>query len=235
MKKFLFAIALVCFIYPLSAQSIIPKIYCTVLGNTDLKQEYKEQVFKALKDMGVEHPETIAIKKMNRVGSILALMPVSSFTAFGIWFDEKYLDSCSQEKRIFEIYHEAAHYALKHHQKLLGIGSAVCATAIVGLVFLKKCLDARTSHSLTVTLGAAAASVAGIYLGIVPQIVQRQEKAADIHAAKKLISLGKTDVVDAYIRLLSKSNLSDKSALWWAPVKEQASCLKDVVTLFCLI
>ena len=73
------------------------QLYCKVLGNVDVKAEYKALAHKALADLGVTHPEEVAIKQMNQVKSLVALMPVSSFTAFAIWLDESYLNSLTSE------------------------------------------------------------------------------------------------------------------------------------------
>lgn len=229
MKKSLF-LALIFLVGSVSGQSLLSKLYCQFLGSSDVKQEYKELAHKALKDFGISNPETVSVKQMNSVGSLIALMPLSSFTAFGIWLDEKYLDSCSQEEKVFHIYHEAAHYARNHHQKLLGIGVGLSAAVGAGLLYLNKKLHAHNiPYSGALTLGSTIVAAAALYLGIVPTIVKRQEKQADVEAAKKLSSLGNQDIVNAHIAMLRQSPSQDKSALWWFSENEQAHYLEQAI------
>ncbi len=222
MKKFL-CLFIILLTSPISSQSFITKIYCTILGNNDVKQEYRELAHRALKDFGITEPEKVSIKKMNNVGSIIALMPVSSFTAFGIWLDEKYLDSCTKEQRTFQIYHEAAHYACKHHQGLLAVGTGM-VLAIPALLYLHNKLDNQCNHhNRATTLGIGAAAGLALFSGMLPFLVKQQEKQADLEAAKKLRELNKAAIVEAYLGKLDQSNSNNH--LWWYSTTEQAQYL----------
>lgn len=206
----------------ISGQSVVSKLYCQFLGNKDVKDEYKQLVYKAFRDFGVANPESISIKKMNNVGSIVALMPVSSFTAFGIWIDEQYFDSCSIEERTFQIYHEVAHYILCHHQKVLAAGAGLSLAGIVALRYCYKKLN------LPMKIASTLASAAVIYLAILPNIVKRQEKQADIESAKKLLLLGNKDIVTKRIQSLSQSKTPDIGNLWWFSDREQVNYLQKI-------
>ncbi len=227
MKKILFIVLLSgssCIL----GQSCISKIYSKILGNTDIRQEYKLLVYQALKDHGIANSENVSVKRMNSVGPLIALMPLSSFTAFGIWFDEEQLDSCSADEKTYQIYHEAAHYAKYHHQKLLGIGAGISALAIAGLIYLyKKLSENNVSHSSALTVGAAVLSIEGI-LGLLPYVVKLQEKEADIEAAKKLLLLNKAQVVKAHIQNLNQDS-SQSGNIWWFSDKEQAAYLTEII------
>lgn len=229
MKKVLLAILLIGSSNIILGQSYISKVYCAVLGNDEIKQEYKEMVFKALKEYDVVKPEQVSVKKMNSVGQVIALMPLASFTAFGIWFDEKCLDSCSQEERTFQIYHEAAHYAQQHHQKVLMTSTAASGIAIAGLIALNNSLQKNNDpHSLAITAAASAIAAMTVYLGILPYTVKHQEKEADLQACKQLITLDRTDIVNARIKELRKST-STSGNIWWFSHIEQAEYLEQAI------
>lgn len=229
MKKFLLTILVAGLISPLFGQSYISKAYCALLGNTDIKKEYKDLVHQALREYGVVGAEQVAVKKMNRVGHIIALMPVASFTAFGIWFDEEYLDTCSPEERIFQIYHEAAHYAQQHHQKALMAITVFSGVAAAGLIILNKIVQNDNNfHSRAVTASVTAMTAAIIYLGILPRIIKHQERDADLEACKQLIAAGRTDIVNAYIQTLRSSGSAQES-MWWFSELEQADYLEQAI------
>jgi hypothetical protein len=229
MKILLFAILSILSSNIVLSQSYISQLYCLALGNGDIKKEYKDIVTKALQEYGVVDAELISIKKMNCVGQVIARMPLSSFTAFGIWFDEDFLDLSSEEERTFQIYHEAAHYVQQHHQKTL-ISLAISNGAIAGFISYNKLLqDRNNSCSLPITpaiTGIVAA--AGIYLGMLPYIVKQQEKEADLQACRKLIALDRTDIIKARIKDLRRSG-STSGNIWWFSEVEQAEYLEKTI------
>jgi len=185
---------------------------------------------QALCDVGVQSFKDVPVKQMNNVGPILALMPLSSFTAFGVWFDEKQLTKYSPSERIFAIYHEAAHYAHQHHQKLLAIGSAATASAIIILVYLhKKLVKEKIQYAAGITAGTGVLMSLAIYFGLLPRIVREQEKEADITAAKTLVRLGKKDVVDQHIQRLEQDAKSNQSNIWWYSEQAQQDYLKELL------
>ena len=210
-------------------QSFIAKAYCRVLGNNDVRQEYADLVHQALRDFDVNNAELVYVKKANSVGSVLALMPVSSFTACGIWLDEDYLDQCSSSEVLFQIYHEAAHYAQHHHAKLLATALGITGVIASGFAYGNKILREKNySHPLVTTAAAGTLLLAAAYVGILPNIVKRQERRADIEAAKKLYAIGREDVVAVHKQNLRR-NSSEAGNLWWFSSKEQADYLDDVI------
>ncbi len=208
MKKILLAVLLLGASNGAVGQSYISKIYCAALGNDEIKQEYKDIVIKALKDYGVASPEQVAVKKMNTVGQVIARMPLASFTAFGIWFHEEHLDSCLPEERIFQIYHEAAHYAQQHHQKILISSTAISTIAIAGLIACNRSLQNNNPYSVVITTAVSTITAAAFYLGMLPYIVKHQEKEADLQACKKLVALDRVDIIKARIQNLRRSGSS---------------------------
>lgn len=204
--------------------SLISKMYCLILGDKEVRLEYKEIAQEALKEFGVEELEDVPIKQMNWVGPTFAQTDLSSFTAFGIWLNEAYLDACTQEEKIVHIYHEAAHYAKNHHLKIL-IGTSAYFSiglgGLIGLYSLFESFDPTLKNTLVACIGILL-TVRG-YHYILPRFVKEQEKEADLKAIKKLIISGKQDVVDAYLHTL-RERVAEKQIhdvnMWWYSDKE---------------
>ena len=209
--------------------SIISKIYCCVLGNSDASEKYKQKTFQALKSLGIKNVQNIPIKKMNGVGPKFARIDLSSFTAFGIWIDEKFLNTCSKEEIEFNIYHEASHYICKHHQKNLLTCMSLLTLLTVGSIKLNHYLNTKKLlHKYAILTTTNILSLIGSYLYILPTIVKTQEKQADLIAAKTLINSGKGRIVEKYIQILKKNNLSKENTIWWYSNKEQIEYLENI-------
>jgi len=205
-------------------QSVLSKVYCYVLGNQDVQQEYKDQTRQALQTMDVKNPEDVTVKQMNGVGPAFARFNLSSFTAFGIWLDEAYLASTSKEEQTFHIYHEAAHYQQKHHQKNL----AACTVGIAGgLVLLNQSLSIASPIAKAAAVTGSAAAI-GSYFYLLPHFIKQQEKQADIIAAQALLKAGNRHVVQARIDDL-QNNCPEDSSLWWLSSQEQVNYLQRVL------
>ncbi len=214
----------------IAQQGFLSNVYSAVLGDHDVRLEYRECTYRALKTFGIKNPTVVAVKQMNAVGSSFARAGLSSFTAFGIWLDQEYLDQCSREERIFTIYHETAHYVCKHHQKIVGgtiIGSA-CLLSLF-LAGLKQ-LDVSNLKKYLLLMIANIAADAAYYGYLLPPIVKEQEKQADIMAAHALIRSGKKQVVESYIQQLKQSPAENqKSALWWYSDAQRAAYLEKTL------
>lgn len=205
--------------------SHITKLYTKIFGNAAVKQEYTDLVQQALEQFGIENPESVPIKQMNNIGPMFALMPLSSFTAFGIWLDETYLDTCSPEERTFQMYHEAAHYAKKHHQKLLSSITGASIT-LASLLYLNKklCINKQINGPIISIFGIVSIGA------LISSIVKRQEKEADLEAAKKLILLNKAHIVVTHIKNLNKTKA--KHYLWFFSDKKQKHYLEPLLKNF---
>ncbi len=211
-----------------AGQSIASKLYCSVLGNQDASPTYKDLTYQALTNLGVKNPDNVSVKQMNGVGPAFARINLSSFTTFGLWLDEAYLDTCTQEEKLFHIYHEAAHYASNHHQKILAGIAVALPLSIFGLVKLNKYLPEKKITKVAIYTGIACATLTGIYFGVLPSIVKHQEKQADIRAAKTLISLGKEDVVLNRIQTLKTYKDANSTDIWWYSNAEQIKYLENL-------
>lgn len=216
-------------IFTLSNHAFINQLYCSLLGNTDVAAEYKALVHNALRNLGVNNSKSVSVKQMNNVGALIARIPVSSFTAWGIWFDQDYLDTCNANEQLFQIYHEAAHYAQKHHQKLLTFTLAVAGATGIGLYALHKHLRKNdVPHPNTITAASAATALVAFCTIVLPYIVKLQEQNADLVAAQKLIELGRSDIVQEYIQQLRELT-EQESNLWWFAGNRQADYLENAL------
>lgn len=213
-----------------TGQNTISKLYCSFLGNENVSKKYTEKVQQALKDLDLKNPSNVAIKQMNSVGPIFANIDLISFTAFGIWLNEEYFNKLSEEEQIFHIYHEASHYVQNHHQKLLAYCSGILAITIIGLKQTNNILQSNNPiiKNISVTSLGILALIAS-YRYLLPCIIKRQEKQADILAAKTLILADKEDVIVAHIKKLNKLK-KDENDLWWYSIKEQIKYLKDCLS-----
>lgn len=198
-----------------------------MLGNQDAQQEYRETVYQALAQLGVSDPTQIPVKQMNCVGPFFAGIDISSFTAFGIWLDEEYLATCSEEERMFHIYHEACHYVSNHHAKnalglaLVGLSLIYAGTKLSGAIPSEQAI-----LKYAVPMAAVCAAFATTCKFLLPPVVRMQEKEADIKAVQILMNIGKENVVDAHINEVS-SSVTTEQTLWWYSNTEQRDYLKQ--------
>lgn len=209
--------------------SLISKIYCFVLGNSDASEKYKQKTYQALKALDIKNVQNIPIKKMNGIGPKFARIDLSSFTAFGIWIDEQFLNSCSNAEIKFNIYHEAAHYKCKHHQKILLTCMSLLTLLTMSSIKLNHYLNTKKSlYRYAILTTTSIISLIGSYLYILSNIVKEQEKEADIFAAKTLVNSGKSKIVEKYIQNLKNFNLPNQNNIWWYSNKEQIEYLENI-------
>lgn len=213
-----------------SGQSFMSNVCCKIFGNTNVKQKYNELVQTALQSQNVKNPQIISVKKMNKMGSIVALNSLSSFTAFGvIWLDEEYFDALSEQERCFQINHEVSHFWKNHIKKQLFFVAGLSTAATAGLFCLNKMLsENEIPYSSAITTGMTTLFAAGIYLGLLPLLVKKHEKEADLTAAKALDALGNSEIVMAHIESLKRYS-DDGSTLWWPSNKEQIEYLEGIL------
>lgn len=209
--------------------NVIENIYTKIFGPEDLKKTYKIEITNQLKAMGVKNPEQINLKKANCSGSTIAGIDISSFTAapFGIWFDEESLDLLNSDEREWSIAHECSHYAKNHHPKLIASGLGLGSSIILALyLFYKRAL---TEISTKKKVGVIVASgIIGIVLFIkaLQSMVKKQEKEADIFAARALINAGQEHTVLNQINNLKKF-YNENANYWWPSVSEQIKYLEE--------
>lgn len=225
---FIFILLCIHTVYP--GQSTISKMYCLIFGNTDAHSEYQNQAHEALVAFDIEQPENVAVKQMNGIGPAFARLDLSSFTAFGIWLNEAHLDACGKNEQIFHVYHEAAHYAKKHHQKMIAGSAVFLAGMVAGLLAINKSINVTNSFlKSTAILGSGMLITLGSCLYLLPQIVKQQEKEADMFAAATLIRAGSQYIVEAHIKNLRATPYSNESALWWHSDSKQATYLEKML------
>lgn len=207
-----------------SVPEFIAQAYCKILGNKDASQEQKSKIYEALKALGVENPEKIPVKQMNGFGPAFARINLLSFTAFGFWVDETYLNQLTKEEAIFLMYHEAAHYALGHHQQILtGTAIAIPATSaiVLGLDHLLRLKNMSLTTRMLGAIGVIIGSLLSSYFFVLPEISKQQEKEADLKAAELLISMGKWHIVKEHVKHLKNIASDDDENTWWHSTIEQ--------------
>lgn len=214
---------------PIYSQDIITKIYCKFLGDKEISFGNKIRVMEALSRLGIEHPEKVSIKQMNKTGSLIAQADLSSFTAFGIWFKETYLNTLTEKEKVFQIYHEAAHYAKKHHQKILASSIAFFIGSTLGINLINSFFNLDYFIKKAAVLGIEAAATFLIYLYLLALVVKEQEKDADILAATTLINSDRKDIVEAHIKRLKEIENYDKDNTWWYSAKKQVIYLESLL------
>jgi hypothetical protein len=224
MKKFLLIVA---FASSLNAHTLVSKLYCTILGNNDAQPKYTHIIHQALREMGVEKARDVPIKKMNDIGPLFALMPLASFTAHGIWLNETYLDQFSLADITFELYHEAAHYAHKHHQRLIlwSTSAALCKTIILYTLYKK--LKHKNYHSKAITSAAGFIFTPLLYVVGLPALIKKQEKEADIATTQTLLKTQKCNALKEHLKKLKL--YSNTKSLWWPTPQEQISYIKKEI------
>ncbi|OQA35971.1 MAG: Peptidase family M48 [Candidatus Dependentiae bacterium ADurb.Bin331] len=190
--------------------------YNVIFGNEDVSVSYKKQITNALRDFNVPQPEKVAVKKMNSVAARLLGNELYSFTLIGIWLNEPALNTLTESAREFKLYHEAAHYAHKHHAQALGLA----ATALPLMTTFPLLFRSAYYHSAYKKLGnifaysATALSWYGLYSYALKPFIKEQEKQADLAAARMLCAKGKKEIVEAYLNQL-KNQLADFSSDDW--------------------
>ena len=194
--------------------SITNAPYQLMLGNKDASSAYKDRAMQALKDFHVSDFQQVPVKQMNSIAQALIGSQLYSFTLFGIWLNEELLAQESSAILEYRIYHEAAHYALGHHSKALGIFAitipAVAAVPVLYKYYSVPHLHRTVSPYLAGQInkwasGLLTTAVAyGVYKIGIQATIKEQEKEADLAAIRLLCKLGKEDVVHAYLQDLNE-------------------------------
>ncbi len=158
MHRFSNAIVRYFFIFTIAGFCVESKgvaFYASLFGDQDASPWYQKITKEALEQFEVNADE-ICIKRMNGIGPFIVGSGLFSFSMNNIWYDETLLGKLSEKQRLFAVYHEAAHIALRHHptQLLYLFGtSMVTAIALLKLPMLK---DAQGLTKSITLLGAIA-------------------------------------------------------------------------------
>ncbi len=198
-------------------------LYASLFGKQDASSWYQAATKKALEQFEV-NSDAIGIKRMNGVGPFVVGSGLFAFSMNNVWYDETLLGKLSEKQRLFAVYHEAAHIALRHHPtQLLYLFGASISTAIAFLKFPMLKESQGLTKSITL-LAAIAVSGCGL-----TKLVKNQERAADLKAAKLLIKLGKDDVVKDHIIWLQdvvNGGHGHDEQVWHYTFDEQLNYLK---------
>lgn len=209
---------------------VVQSACAKVFGNKDASVQYREAMQRALRDHGVENPETVGVKQMNKVADRVLGQQLATFSFFGnTWVSEASLDACKPAHKKYTLYHEAAHHAEKHHETMLaGLGALALFTA--PSVY---CIVQRYTASCNVWVGRSIRAFAALaYLYCFKKYAVEPasriiEKEADILAAQTLIKTGQADVVAQYVQGLKKqvATAGAEKDPWHKTVEEQIAYL----------
>ncbi len=208
-------------------QKLIEQTYCTILGDKDASPHYQATTREALHNFGVKDVDNVPIKKMNTIPQHIMGNKLYSFTMFGIWFNEDLLNKCDEAEQLFMIHHEAAHYANKHHPKVL---LSLLPIPLL-LLLIKKVVPSSSSTVISARGIAAGALIMLTALGM-PALIKTQEKEADLEAARILCNNNQQEILQEYINTLQE-HINDGSGNstdgWHKTVAEQYQYLTDYV------
>ena len=241
MKKIFLGLALICpgfYLEAITYQRVLGSICAQFLGSEDVSSNYKKLAHQALADAGVKNPHNVLVKQMNNIGSSIVQIPLASFNMFGLWFDQEYLNQAPGHAQIFDIYHEAAHYALFHREKL----TAVLLPTVGLLGYLSPKIVRHGAHlsgisslenkyfviGATVVLFSSLAATLN-ELCLRPRC-KFEEQEADIKAVEILSSVGKSDIVGRYIYDLQQMNVSNEMEAWHSTVSERILYMENALS-----
>lgn len=202
--------------------------YHYLFGNKDASATYRSKVAEALSHFNVEYSERIPVKKMNALASKLVGTELVSFTLFGIWLNEEELNILDDDSRDFLIYHEAAHYALNHHAKTIGILAATIPL-IAAFPLANTNKDYRFSKIASICM--AAGVTLGMYTLLKP-FVKEQEKEADVAATRLLCKIGKADVVLKHLYNLAQNISYDLNDDWHYSIADEYKYIYEALTAY---
>ncbi len=189
-----FFLTLPCLALNLNAGSAI---YAPLFGTQNAREQYQKIIQQALQEFGYTDFEKVSIKKMNSMAQKLIGAQLYSFTLFGIWLNEELLEQENETIRYWLLYHEAAHVALHHHAKALGL----CATlipAVCTIYYLSK----NVLDSSIGSLAATSLFSYGLLTYALKPYIREQEKEADLAVVRLLCSTKKTDIIKDYLNYL---------------------------------
>lgn len=215
----------------LANQSLISSLYCSALGTKDTDDKFIKIYHQALKDLGITDVESTTVKQMNAVGPLFVMNDLLSFTAFGgSWLNQEDLKSLPEWYQKFMIYHEASHYTQSHHLQTWIAFASSLVILIISLWILKKGFGTMRPLFKVSGLVVAGALLVLLWLKyLLPYIIKRQEKQADIMATQALIKTGNKNVVEQFIAMLKKSKNQDNGGLWWPSNNEIIKYLEESI------
>lgn len=191
--------------YLTAQDTLMHRLCCHLLGHKKASEDIQKHFHEAREAFNISQP-TPAIKEINNCPF---LKQFASFTWFGSWIHANEWQKMDPDNKTWLSFHEAAHTHLNHPIKQLD----ACALLTVGAV-------------LTKIWPVRLVLIAGLLA--MPLYIRHCEKEADIAAAKKLISCGKTHIVQKQIDELKNENPTSFS-LWFNSSAETINYLQNAI------
>lgn len=212
-----------CSMHALPKEWYVNDTLAQILGTNAASPEIQKITREALHHFEVKKPNIIPIRCIDTENDWLDKY-MSFSLLYGIWFNEDALSSCKQ-CQIWHAYHEAAHYALMHSQKLIGSSALMI---VGGLPLFKNITKIATTSSMLQFVLAGAATEALLYI-LLPEIAKKFEEQANKKAADMLCLLGHIDVLEDQIRHLHNMDI-EHSSRWLPSVPNQLAILEKTLS-----
>jgi hypothetical protein len=212
----------------LFTQNYVSTMYCAILGKEDAAQEYQVIVHEALQAFGIHDFEGVSVKKLSSFPKKFLGDNVISFSMQGIWIDENLLTDCPFEEMIFTLYHEAAHYAFRHHAKeaLLLVPATLLFYSIPHLTV--NIINKNYRMSRFGYIGIMSILMIGLLdRALIRPAVRVFERKAEKEAARALCRSGKQCIVQAHIDYLQSLIMQGEknTGIWWDSLSDRINSI----------
>lgn len=149
----------------LQSKTISETLHAYLLGSEPASAQRAQKIQEALVRCGISHAYEVPIYNMNGVGPFLAGQELYSFTADGIWINEKLIEKSqlTDHEQEYLYRHEAAHYAAGHHSTML---KHILPLPFLYLALYKACsygLDKYAQPLQIVTAALASCIITKLY------------------------------------------------------------------------
>jgi len=213
----------------------IAENFCGELFGTDIASvEIQEQIKNARNSFSLQTTDQPPTKYITNNW----LQKFSSFTWFGTWINKKAWNEMTKKEKIFLAHHEIAHEAEKHPLKQVSIATITLLASIYAAKKYSPRLSTyliNSSHPLFQKYLSLLFGMGGVLICVgilIPHMVKKDEKDADILAAQTLWNQGKEELVQHHINELKKiagQQTKSSSSIWFKSVSEQINYLQFIL------
>ncbi len=153
------------------------------------------------------------------------LQQFESFTWFGTWVNKKSWAHSSPSQKIWRAFHEIAHEAYSHPEKVITAIAVTCATSILFSFWVTK--NIQTPALKYFLQGGIVALINSICIPFISKCV---EVFADVYAGYMLCSMGRADVVEEHLKQLNEMIANGyKDSRWFPRIIDQIICMKGIL------
>jgi hypothetical protein len=159
------------------------------------------------------------------------LQQFESFTWFGTWVNKKSWAYSSPSQKVWRAFHEIAHEAYSHPEKVITAIATTFATSILFSFWVTK--NIQTPALKYLLRGGIVGLINSICIPLFSQVAEIQ---ADLHAAEILCNTGHADVVQEHLNQLNKmvENGLENYSRWFPIVSNQIVYIKYILDMHAL-